>query len=729
MEEPSVLDYIKSRLMPWKYPRLEIPGDPSQLPGTSTPPRNSVLLTDSPAVEEQSQDKSQALPLPWISLLSFCLALIAQYAMSPAGTQRWLAGVVLLLLSLITLVGAHLREQLQAKPWQEGAPNQEAPSNQMRISWLALAVFAVPFTFLSFQGLRFTIFNLALLLLNILLMAGAFWAPERQRNELLIDLRRWLSNLGEIQIRFKLPVLVAIAAVAWVAFFRFYRLADVPPEMNSDHAEKILDVLRVLSGGTYIFFPTNGGREALQFYLVAALHRFFGFDLNFLTLKIVTAGIGFAALPFIYLLGKEAGGQRIGLLAFLFAGVAYWPNVVARAGMRLPFYILFTAALVYFLLHGYRTGKRNDFIYAGVALGLSLYGYTADRILPLLALVAAGLYLLHPAARHRRQWIIFSVAITALVSFVVFLPLLSYIVAEPEAFLQRTLTRMGPAERPLPGPALQIFLQNNWKALSMLSTSAGVVWPVSIPNYPALSLISGGLFYLGAGLVTLRYLRQRQWTDLFLLLSIPILMLPSTLALAFPEENPNLYRTGGSLVPVFVLVGVGLDALMSRLSAAFSGVRGQTVAWALALLIFGFHSLQDYDLVFHKYYQQYRISSWNSSEMGRVVTGFIDIFQQPEGVWVMGFPNWVDTRLVAINAGYPGRDYEMFVENDNPARRLEYTLNIPAPKLFLLNPDDASALEALHVYYPTGHVQRYVSQLSEYDKDFLIYIVPPVEEH
>ncbi len=28
MEEPSVLDYLKSILMPWKYPRIEIPPEP-----------------------------------------------------------------------------------------------------------------------------------------------------------------------------------------------------------------------------------------------------------------------------------------------------------------------------------------------------------------------------------------------------------------------------------------------------------------------------------------------------------------------------------------------------------------------------------------------------------------------------------------------------------------------------------------------------------------------------
>jgi hypothetical protein len=31
MEEPSVLDYLKSRLMPWKYPRVELPPEDQAL--------------------------------------------------------------------------------------------------------------------------------------------------------------------------------------------------------------------------------------------------------------------------------------------------------------------------------------------------------------------------------------------------------------------------------------------------------------------------------------------------------------------------------------------------------------------------------------------------------------------------------------------------------------------------------------------------------------------------
>ena len=52
------------------------------------------------------------------------------------------------------------------------------------------------------------------------------------------------------------------------ASFRFTELRSIPPEMTSDHVEKIQDAYRVHSGDYKIFFPNNGGREPVQMYLV-----------------------------------------------------------------------------------------------------------------------------------------------------------------------------------------------------------------------------------------------------------------------------------------------------------------------------------------------------------------------------------------------------------------------------------------------------------------------------
>jgi 4-amino-4-deoxy-L-arabinose transferase-like glycosyltransferase len=476
-------------------------------------------------------------------------------------------------------------------------------------------------------------------------------------------------------------------------------------------------VLHVLNGQHLIFFPTNGGREALIFYLNAAFHLWFNIPLGFMLLKLTSVLIGLAALPFLFGLGVELGGRRVAWLATLLAGVAYWPNVVSRFGLRLPFYFLFTAATLYYLARGLRTGKRNDFILAGAALGIGFYGYTPDRILPLVTVIAFGLYLLHHRSTTRLRFVVVSLLAVVAVSLTLLLPMLRYGLAQTDAVLFRTLSRIGDVERPLEAPAVWIFLKNTWRALGMFSVDNGEIWPISIPHRPALGVIAGGLFYLGAAALLIRYIKRRNWLDLFLLISIPLLQIPSTLALAFPAENPNLYRAGGAMIPVFLMAGFALDGLINSIQAGIKTPEGARLAWALAVLLLGLAAVQDYQLVFDDYYQQYRMASWNSSEIGAIAKEFAETIGSPDTVWVMGYPHWVDTRLVALNAGFPGRDYELFIQE------LETTLPDTRAKLFILNKDDQAAADALRQMYPQGWLSFYPSKTPT--KDFRLFFVPP----
>ena len=727
MEEPSVLDYLKSILMPWKYPRIEIqPEHPTQ--GDSLAP---VLHSGAAAVlaaaPEPKPLPAGAIPLeetiiypfPWRSLLSLSLALIGQAILGSRDERGWMFGVAIMIVSLGLLIWSALAGEWKLEPLKE-KDTQIAPQElNLTHTLIGVAgVFLALVAFWIFGTLQFNIFNLALLLLSLdLVIQGLKISDPAQPNRFSQLLKRLQPPPWSITI--KIPTLMALAGIALVIFFRFYRLNQVPPEMNSDHAEKFLDVLGVLAGQTSLFFARNGGREALQFYLVAGLNKFFGFPLTFLTLKLVSSMVGFLALPFVYLLGKEIGGARVGWLAFLFAGIAYWPNVVSRFGLRLPFYMFFSAAMLYYLVRGIRTGRRNDFILAGILLGLSFYGYSADRILPGLVIAAILLYLIHSQSKGHRLSVVASLTALILVSLVLFLPLLRYILAEPQGFFFRTLSRMGSWEIPISDPVALIFVKNVGRALAMFSWDNGEVWPISIPHYPALSIVSGALFYMGTGLVVIRYLRHRHWLDLFLLISIPLLMLPSTLSLAFPAENPNLYRTGGAMVPVFLIVALAMDSLMNAIARSFPAKGGQVVAWTLALFLLAFNSLQDYSLVFNKYNEGYLKSSWNSSEMGQVARDFIGKYEIPVSVWVVGYPNWVDTRLVANNAGIPGKDFELKPEN------ITSTLSVNGPKLFIINPEDKNAQATLRQLYPEGQFTLFHSKVET--KDFLIFIVLATE--
>ncbi|NPA25976.1 MAG: hypothetical protein GXO36_00025, partial [Chloroflexi bacterium] len=179
----------------------------------------------------------------------------------------------------------------------------------------------------------------------------------------------------------------------------------------------------------------------------------------------------------------------------------------------------------------------------------------------------------------------------------------------------------------------------------------------------------------------------------------------------FPNENPNLYRAGAALIPAFVLAGSALRALR-RAWDAWHPPLGTLLAVALWL----WSMAASYHLVFHEYQRIYRLSTWNASEMGQVIGGFARSVGGPDRAWVVPYPYWVDTRLVGIWAGYPGVDYALFPD------QLEHTLATPAPKLFLLKPEDQASLEQLWALYPNARVWRYRASVE--GKDFLLFFVP-----
>ena len=510
---------------------------------------------------------------------------------------------------------------------------------------------------------------------------------------------------------------IAVAAVfAILVWFRFSNLTSVPGEMVSDHAEKLLDVVDVLNGQYSIFFPRNTGREALQFYLAAATAGLLGTGVSFLTLKIGTALAGVLTLPFVYLFAKELGGRRVALAAMFLAGVAYWPNVISRIGLRFPLYPLFAAPALYFLVRGLRTKRSNDLLWCGLIVGIGLHGYTPARAIPIAVTVGVLLYALHSPARGQRWAVVTWLIGAGMVALVVTLPLLRYAIDDPEMVMFRSLTRIGSAERDLPGPAIQIFLSNTWNALKMFGWDDGEVWVNSIPHRPALDWISAGLFHLGSAYLLLRYLRRRNWLDLFTLLSIPVLLLPSILSLAFPGENPAPNRAAGAMVPVFAVAALPLAALPEWAERWWGGRKARRWGIAGVLLLAVGAALLNYRLVFVEYADQFRRSAWNTSDMGRVIRGFAESVGTFETAHIVAFPYWVDTRMPAIWAGRPTVDYAIWPDQLDPL------VEERRAQLFLLKPEDQQGIDRLTSLFPQGSFTLFDSPQEGHD--FLIYTVP-----
>jgi hypothetical protein len=732
VDEPTVLDLYKSIFKDWKsfFNFLASAFDAARREqiNRSLAEEREMLLE--PLPEPVAVPPRSSTAFSWRVLAGLGLALLAQYMLEPPGVVISLGsfqleksvpnvpgalGIYALAFGLV--LWSIIRQEIHL-PGLFPDYDRLDPETVRLVPLVVSALLACG-AYFSFGGNLFSWFNVSLWLLAMLFFVYALWLSYRRvRHERSAEERR----------RIIIGSLLLFYVAALVVFFRVYRVDSVPPEPFSDHAEKILDVYEVSQGQPHIFFPRNTGREAIQMYWTLLMSWIFDTGLSFLSLKIGTVLLGLLTLPFMYLLGKEIGGLRVGLFTLFFAGIGYWPNVISRVGLRFPLYPLFVAPTLFYLIRGLRTRNRNDFILSGLFLGLGLHGYSPIRIMPIVVVIAIGLYLLHIRSKGLRRDAVLWLVILGLAALVVFIPLLRYTFDNPDNFSYRALSRLWSIDQPLPAPAIEVFFSNLWNGLRMFNWDDGDIWVHSVTHRPALDMVTGALFLIGIILLLVRYLRSRHWLDLFLLLSIPLLAMPSILSLAYPAENPALNRAGGAYVTAFVIVGLALDAIVSAMLASGEAGTGRGklragFAWGLALALMAWSGVQNYDLVFRQYYEAYRNGSWNSSEMGAVIKQFEETYGTTDTVWIVPFQHWVDTRLPGVWAGIPNRDFAKWPDT------LSETVQLPGPKLFLVKANqelpetnDQASLDILWELYPQGKLELYDSDVTGHD--FWMFSVP-----
>ncbi len=715
-QDPSVLDFIKAYIRAWRHKIFN--------PSADAQATEEIKYWTEQA-EDQSVETSIAqtstmasLFFPWRVLLVLGLGLLGQLALEPhPGVERaWQTGVALYVLAGCMLIWTNWRNEITLSAWDVNIPETLKDEKFLRSSFAFIISLAFAFgAFVFFGGGRFTVFNVTLWFVSILAMLHAFWQPRLGSSSWLSAVKEFISR-PQWRISVDRSMLLVLAVAGLVLFFRVYRLSDVPSQMISDHAEKLWDVSDVLNGQTSIFFVRNTGREFFQFYLTAAISLFFKTGLTFLSLKIGTVLAGLGGLYYMYRLGRDFVNPRAGLFVLAFAGIAFWPNVISRYGLRFPLYPLFYAPALYYLVQGLTTRNRNSFLVSGLFLGLGLHGYSPFRVVPFVFLLAVGLYLLHEQSKGFRLqtgWGLFALVV---ISLIVFLPLLRYMIENPDIVLYRAMTRVSGLERPLPNELWLVFLQNLRNSLTMFAWDNGEIWPISVPHRPLLDVVTSALFHLGVVLVIIRYIRQRHWFDIFTLISIPVLMMPSILSLAFPGENPSINRSAAAMIPVFLIVGMSADGFLTALESVSTLAWNKRFAWAVGVFLLAWAAFQNYDVLFNQYRKLYDASAWNTSEMGEVVHDFAQLTGNSENAWLVGYPHWVDSRLVMINAGFPTRDNAIWPE------KFESTLADLRPKLFLININDSADLAMLQSLYPEGSLTEYQSKYE--NRNFLLFSVP-----
>jgi hypothetical protein len=361
-----------------------------------------------------------------------------------------------------------------------------------------------------------------------------------------------------------------------------------------------------------------------------------------------------------------------------------------------------------------RRGDRRSALAAGFWLGLGQYGYNAFKIVPAMVPVAFGLCFFDPRWKRHRRRLLRDGLLVAATSLLVFLPLLQYMLQRPEDFWYRAITRAGSRERPLPGPPLALFAGNLLRMAQAFHFLGDEAWINTVTEEPFLDPVTGALLLAGLVLAGARVVRgSTRWAAG--LLSLFVLTLASTLALAFPIENPGINRAAVALPSVLVLAGLPAVWLLRR---GRERGRGAFAAAGVSLAALGAVSVhQNYESYFVRFRgEQIKILE-PTMDLVRVMREYREKNGVPfDNVYLLNTTNWIDGRCIDFEIG----DRLWSAPHDIPPGQPVPEV-LDRPLLFFFHQSDGDRRMQLRRLYPDG-VERAIEQPFP-DRTYITYFV------
>jgi hypothetical protein len=668
-----------------------------------TPVLNGVSLSN--RLQEKTSDPPGQGAGPRIlrrAALGMGLAGLALLVWASSGLEQRVASpAVLLALAGGLLLWAVIA---WASPPSDRLDDLDPPASGPRLLPLAISVVGAGLCAWKMPAKEFHLAGLVFWVEAVAAWLWAWWPPRVSRTPAAS------SPAGRLSARARLTALAAVVALG--SFFLYYRLAAAPANPVSDQAEEMLDLFDLLNGRFWIFFPRNLGVAPLHFYWTGALLAVLKLPLRFLTVKVATSAMGLLAIPAIYLAGSELGGAWLGLSAAAFMAWGKWPVSLARQGLEYIYAVPPTIFVIWALLRYMRRGDRVSALAAGVGVGIGLYTYPSFRIVPLLVVVAFAMMLLDRRRAGARRILVGHGFLVAATAALVFLPLGKFAVLNRSQFWYRSFTRITDLERKISGDRLQTFAGNLRNMARAFHWEGSAGWTVMTRYDPFLDIVLGGLLF--AGVVLLAGLALRgAWRWTWVLLALFVLTLPSTLALAFPGENPSLNRAGPAIPVVFLIAALPFAYLCAnvwRLRGALRAAGFLALAGACVLSV-----QQNFRSYFGVFAEGYDRMIDHSTQMAEILEEHHARGVPYSQCYLLGYAGWVDGRNIALEIGDPGWYKDHIVMPDEvPADLRE------RPLVFLYSLIDTERLARLRRVYPG--TERIVHQ-SHSDRDFGVYVV------
>jgi len=500
--------------------------------------------------------------------LAFILAGTGQVLLSAAlnSNGSMLAGWFLYGVAAVLFVIAFRRSAIAqfALGRLSAAPQAATPSRPSRTQWALgiLAILAMLSSLVLFSGPAGEPYAWRLHIASVLLFIAAFIPFGKFRRPALPSVRQIIAQF--------LRALPLLAVLALATFARLWQLGEFPFGDWYDEATNGLAAAQILQDASFRPVYIDATQMPSHFnYLIAVSFSLFG--INPLALRLVTAGLGIAAVLFAYLLFRRWFGVGMGVVAACVLAVMRYHLTFSRFGMQGIATPAFELAALYFLDRALAERKVSDFAWLGLTIGFGLAFYFAFRLFPIvLALFLAGLLIaaiVKYGMRETNQRYIRGLLphwlIAALALLIALAPVAQFAVRNNEAFFQRTGMTSLFRQRDEPNLA-QAYWNTLSKHLLMFNVQGDHNGRHNLPSAPMLDPVMGVLFILG-----LAYALWR-WHDppnALMLLLFVIMLHGGVLSLDF--EAPQSLRSIGIIPALVYFITLPLANLVHAISRIF----------------------------------------------------------------------------------------------------------------------------------------------------------------
>jgi 4-amino-4-deoxy-L-arabinose transferase-like glycosyltransferase len=228
----------------------------------------------------------------------------------------------------------------------------------------------------------------------------------------------------------------AVVAVLTLAAFglRAWALGSVPYTLGGDEGTHGMLALDVIAGRLgHPFQMGTMSMPTLYYWPLAGSLLLFG-D-NVLGLRILSAFVGALTIPIWYALARQIWDRRLALASTAFLAAYHYHIHYSRLAANNILDPFLAVAVVWALDRGLQTGRLRPFAWAGLGLGLAIYGYTGARVLPWLLTAYVGWVWLTQA--RRPQGVARGLVVLILVTVVTAAPMLGYAWAHPNEWNAR----------------------------------------------------------------------------------------------------------------------------------------------------------------------------------------------------------------------------------------------------------------------------------------------------